>query len=62
MNREGDIDRKPLDLALFGNRVRGRCLAFHETVAVPLLKRAMPENFWNSRVFKLFGISTRRME
>lgn len=50
------------DLTLFGKRSRGRCLAFHEIIVVPLLKRMFPKDFWNCRLFGLLGISTRRMD
>jgi len=50
------------DLTVFGSGIRGRCLAFHETIVVPLLKRIAPRDFWNSRLFRLCGISTNRMD
>lgn len=50
------------DVEIFGDTVHARLIAFHETKLVPLLQRALPQNFWNHPVFKACGINTRRME
>ncbi len=50
------------DIAIFNDRLYSRLIRFHETVAVPLLKRMFPQNFWDSRLFKIFGINTDRMK
>lgn len=48
------------DVTVFGNRVYGRLLAFHELTTVPLLQRIAPRGFWNG-LGKRLGISTRRL-
>jgi CelD/BcsL family acetyltransferase involved in cellulose biosynthesis len=49
------------DMAIFNNRLYSRLVGFHETTAVPLLKRLFPRDFWNSRIFRICGIKTDRM-
>ena len=50
------------DVEIFGDSMHARLLAIHETRLVPLLKRALPQNFWNHKLFKMCGINTKRME
>jgi hypothetical protein len=49
------------DILIFNERLYSRVARFHETIAVPLLKRYFPQNFWNNRLFKICGINTDRM-
>jgi len=50
------------DVEIFGDTAYARLIAFQETVLIPLLRRALPQDFWNNRFFKLCGINTRRRE
>ena len=50
------------DLEIFGDSPRARLVAAHETRLVPLLKRALPQDFWNHKIFRICGISTNRMD
>ena len=50
------------DLEIFGNSLRARLVVILETVLVPLLKRALPQNFWDNKFFQVCGISTKRMD
>jgi hypothetical protein len=50
------------DIAIFNDRWYSRLIRLHETVAVPMLRRMFPQTFWNSRLFKICGISTERMK
>jgi len=50
------------DLEVFGHSLRARLVIILETVLVPLLKRALPQNCWDSKIFRVCGISTKRMD
>lgn len=50
------------DITVFGDKAYARVIASHETKMVPLLKSVFPRNFWNHRLFKIFGINTNRLE
>jgi hypothetical protein len=50
------------DILIFNERLYSRLIRFHETIAVPLLKRTVPRGFWDSRLFKICGIKTDRMK
>ena len=50
------------DILIFNERPYSRLIRFHEAIAVPLLKRIFPRNFWNSRLFRICGIKTDRMK
>lgn len=49
------------DLLAFNHRFYARLLAFHEMTAVPLLRSLLPQDFWNSRFFRMCGVNTRRL-
>jgi CelD/BcsL family acetyltransferase involved in cellulose biosynthesis len=50
------------DILIFNERLYSRLIRFHEATAVPLLRRIFPQNFWNSKLFKICGIKTDRMK
>jgi hypothetical protein len=50
------------DISIFNDRLYSRLIRFHEEVAVPLLRRIFPRNFWNSTLFRICGIKTDRMK
>ncbi|MBK5273436.1 MAG: GNAT family N-acetyltransferase [Desulfuromonadales bacterium] len=49
------------NILIFNERLYSRLIRFHEAIAVPLLRRVFPRNFWNSRIFRICGIKTDRM-
>jgi CelD/BcsL family acetyltransferase involved in cellulose biosynthesis len=50
------------DVEVFGASPRARLIAMNETKLVPLLRHALPQGFWNNRLFKMCGINSNRME
>jgi CelD/BcsL family acetyltransferase involved in cellulose biosynthesis len=50
------------DILIFNERLYSRLIRFHEATAVPVLRRIFPQNFWNSKLFKICGIKTDRMK
>jgi CelD/BcsL family acetyltransferase involved in cellulose biosynthesis len=45
-------------LSVFGRRAYSRLLSFHEMTAVPVLRRIVPQQVWQHRIFRLLGIKT----
>jgi hypothetical protein len=50
------------DIEVFGTTMHSRLVATHETTLVPLLKRALPQGFWDHRFFRMCGININRMD